>query len=439
VSIYKFLKHPDRRINNLLKKILQLHPDEIHLSLDRIKNLLKKLNNPQNKLPHSIHVAGTNGKGSVATSLYYLQKLNGKKVHVYRSPHLFTLNERIIISNKIISNNILYHALKHVYKVNNNSVITFFEFFTASAFYIFSNFNADLLICEVGLGGHYDATNILNDKKKSCIITPICYDHKEFLGNNIKNIAKEKSGILKKKNILICSNQKNSALNIIKKISEKNNCRAFFYGKDWIVKNKELLFENKKINLSNISLEGDHQFINISCAIMACYKVKQLKIEKKNIPYYISQIKWEGRLEKLNGFFKKKYPDTDCWVDCAHNPQGFDILKKWILRKKINSIYLIVSLGIKKDYTSILRKIRKINPDHLLLIRKNNFSSRPIKDISVQASILNIKFKVFDTISDSIRFVSSLKNSSHQKKVCLITGSINLVGEALALDKNTKY
>ena len=79
VSIYKFLKHPDGRINNLLKKILQLHPDEIHLSLDRIKILLKKLNNPQNKLPHSIHVAGTNGKGSVATSLYYLQKLNGKK------------------------------------------------------------------------------------------------------------------------------------------------------------------------------------------------------------------------------------------------------------------------------------------------------------------------------------------------------------------------
>ena len=97
MSIYKFLKHPDRRINNLLKKILRLHPEEINLSLDRIKNLLKKLNNPQNKLPHSIHVAGTNGKGSVATSLYYLQKLNGKKVHVYRSPHLFILNERIII------------------------------------------------------------------------------------------------------------------------------------------------------------------------------------------------------------------------------------------------------------------------------------------------------------------------------------------------------
>ena len=95
MSIYKFLKHPDRRINNLLKKILQLHPDEIHLSLDRIKNLLKKLNNPHNKLPHSIHVAGTNGKGSVATSLYYLQKLNGKKVHVYRSPHLFILNEKV--------------------------------------------------------------------------------------------------------------------------------------------------------------------------------------------------------------------------------------------------------------------------------------------------------------------------------------------------------
>ena len=103
----------------ILKKLQKLHPKEIDLSLKRITNLLRKLDNPQNKLPFTVHIAGTNGKGSVATSLYQLQKLNGKKVHVYRSPHLITLNERIVVSNKIISDQLLYDSLKYVYKVND--------------------------------------------------------------------------------------------------------------------------------------------------------------------------------------------------------------------------------------------------------------------------------------------------------------------------------
>ena len=197
MSIYKFINHSNSKIDKILKRILRLHPDEISLSLERIKILLKKLNNPQNNLPYAIHIAGTNGKGSVATSIYELQKLYGKKVHVYRSPHLVSFNERIIIANKKVSDDRLYKALKHVYEINDNYTITFFEFFTATAFYLFSLSKADLLVCEVGLGGRYDATNILNEKKKACIITSIGIDHKEFLGSNIKNIAKEKSGILK--------------------------------------------------------------------------------------------------------------------------------------------------------------------------------------------------------------------------------------------------
>ena len=255
MSIYKFIKHSDKRINSLLKRIIQLHPEEINLSLDRIRNLLKKLNNPQNRLPYAIHVAGTNGKGSVATSLYQLQKLNGKKVHLYRSPHLVSLNERILIANNIISNKCLYDGLMHVHRVNKSDKITFFEFLTATAFYVFSKFQADLFICEVGLGGKYDATNILNNKKKACIITSIGLDHKEYLGNSIKKISKEKSGILKNKNLLICSKQNKNALNTIKKASKLNKCKTFFCGEDWYIKNKYIYIDKKKIKLSNLSLE----------------------------------------------------------------------------------------------------------------------------------------------------------------------------------------
>ena len=172
---------------------------------------------PQNKLPHTIHIAGTNGKGSVATSIYELQKLSGKKVHVYRSPHLISFNERIIIANKVIDDKSLYDILSYIYKKNSNDSITFFEFLTAAAFYIFSKIKADIFICEVGLGGRYDATNIIHNKKKSCIITRVGYDHKEYLGNNIMKISKEKAGILKNKNLLICSFQNKKALEVIQK------------------------------------------------------------------------------------------------------------------------------------------------------------------------------------------------------------------------------
>ena len=435
MSIYKFINHTDKKINSLLKRIIQLHPEEINLSLDRIRNLLKRLQNPQNSLPYAIHIAGTNGKGSVATSLYHLQKLNGKKVHLYRSPHLISINERILVANKIISNKCLYDSLIHVFKVNNSNKITFFEFLTATAFYVFSKFQADLFICEVGLGGKYDATNILNNKKKACIITSIGLDHKEYLGNSIKKISREKSGILKNKNILICSNQNKNALNTIKKASQLNKCRSFFYGEDWYIKNKYLYIDKKKINLSNLSLEGNHQYHNIGCVILACNKLKILNIENDKISNFIEQIKWEGRLHKLNRNFKKMYPDTDIWVDCAHNPLGFQILKKWVFSKKISNIIIILSIGIRKDYKGILRQIKQMNPKLLMLIKKNNFSSRSAEDLYAEASRLEIKCRIFNTISEVLKFSLLFNSEKNFKNTCLVAGSISLVGEFLTIDR----
>ena len=435
MSIYKFINHANPKINALLRKIVQLHPEEIDLSLDRIKILLKKLDNPQNKLPYTIHIAGTNGKGSVATSLYQLQKLNGKTIHVYRSPHLITFNERIVVANTTIKDKCLFDALSYVYKVNNFYTITFFEFFTATAFYIFSNIKADLLICEVGLGGTYDATNILNSKKKACIITSIGLDHKEYLGNNIKKIAREKSGILKKNNLLICSQQNKKALNVIKEFSLLNGCKTFFYDEDWCIKNKYLYIKNqKKVNLSNLSLEGNHQHKNIGCVILACNKLKELKIENNKISYFIGKIKCEGRLHKLNGNIKKKYPNTDFWVDCAHNTLGFEALKKWVFKKKISNITIILSLGIRKDYKGILKQIKKIDPAILILIKKTNFSSIPAEKLYLEADRLNIKCKVLNTISETLNNSSLLKSSPHIRNTCLIVGSTSLVGDVLNKD-----
>ena len=397
--------------------------------------MLKKLNSPQNKLPHTIQIAGTNGKGSVATSIYQLQKQSGKKVHVYRSPHLISFNERIIVANKIISDQKLYKLLLYVYQVNNNATITFFEFFTAAAFYVFSKIKADLFVCEVGLGGRYDATNVLNEKKKTCIITSIGLDHKEFLGNNIKHIANEKSGIMKNNNILICSKQNKRSLSVIKRIANKKNCISYFYGEDWFIKNKYLYFERQKIDLKKLSLVGDHQYQNVGCAIMACNKINILKIKNKLIPSLIQNITMEGRLHKLNGSIKKKYPNIELWVDCAHNVLGFQALSKWVLKNKFSELFIILSVGIQKDYKGILNQIKKMNPKLLFFINKTNFSSRTIDDLVVEAKSLKIKHKIFNTVFDSIEFISLTNNSINYNKCCLITGSINFVGEVLSKDK----
>ncbi len=286
------------------------------------------------------------------------------------------------------------------------------------------------------MGGRYDATNILNDKKKSCIITSIGLDHKEYLGNSIEKISKEKAGILKKNNLLICSYQNKKALEIIKKEASNQKCISYYYGKNWIVKNKYLYFDKEKINISRLSLIGDHQYQNIGCAILACYKVNALKIEKNLIPFLIENIKWEGRLHKLNGTLQKKYAKIELWVDCAHNTLGFQALKKWIIKNKISELFIILSLGAQKDYKGILCQIKKMKPNLLILIKKTNFNSRPVDDLITEANTLEINYKVFNTVIDSIEFVSSINKNLNFRRVCLIAGSVNLVGEVLAKDKN---
>ena len=203
---YKYITHKNKKIEDILKSFFLLHPSNVDLSLERIKKLLNKLNNPHKKIKNIIHIAGTNGKGSIATILYYLQKYQGKTINIYRSPHLISFNERIHIKNKQVSNQYLLDVLEYVKEVNDEQPITFFEIVTAATFYMFYQNLADLTILEVGLGGQYDATNIIDNNLVS-IISTIGIDHKEFLGSTIKSIASEKVGIIKKKAALYLANK----------------------------------------------------------------------------------------------------------------------------------------------------------------------------------------------------------------------------------------
>ena len=176
------------KINNLLLNITKLYPKYIDLNLLRLEKLLKKLDDPQNKLPPVIHIAGTNGKGSTLIFIKNIMEEYGLKVHCYTSPHLIRFNERIILSNKQIQDDDLFETLNEVIKINNNEEITFFELTTAVALLNFSRTKADFCLIETGLGGRLDATNAIK-KKILNIITSIGLDHEEFLSSYLKTLV----------------------------------------------------------------------------------------------------------------------------------------------------------------------------------------------------------------------------------------------------------
>ena len=183
-------------IDPLLERVMRLHPRSIDLGLERIQRLLAALGHPERKLPPIVHVAGTNGKGSLVAYLRSMAEAAGYRVHVYTSPHLVRFNERIRVAGHIIEDDTLDEILTECEEANAEQPITFFEITTVAAYLAFARVPADLAVIEVGMGGRYDATNVIEPTVSA--ITPIGYDHTGFLGDKLEGIAGEKAGILKR-------------------------------------------------------------------------------------------------------------------------------------------------------------------------------------------------------------------------------------------------
>ena len=222
----------------ILRRLELLHPKKIDLSLTRLRRLLAKLNNPHLRLPPTIHVAGTNGKGSVTSFLRCIYENSKLNVQCYTSPHIIKFNERIRINSKLISNDYLNILLEECEFYNNGEEITFFEITTAAAFLAFSRVNSDLLILETGLGGRFDATNII-EKKICSVITPISMDHMNFLGSKISLIAREKLGIVKNSERVIISKQKSYIKYLTRNYLKNIKTTSYEEGKDWKVLKKD--------------------------------------------------------------------------------------------------------------------------------------------------------------------------------------------------------
>ena len=222
------------QVTKILDRLLALHPKEIDLSLGRMHRLLTALGNPERKLPPVIHVAGTNGKGSVTATMRAILEASGKRCHVYTSPHLVAFNERIRIGTDggFVSDPVLYDALHRCEEANAGGEITFFEITTAAAFLIFAEHPADILLLEVGLGGRLDATNVI-DRPVATVITPVSMDHEKFLGDDLADIAVEKAGIIKHGVPVVSASQPEEAFPAIVRQAARNKAPLKILGQDF--------------------------------------------------------------------------------------------------------------------------------------------------------------------------------------------------------------
>ena len=424
-------------MDEILKRLESLHPKIIDLKLDRVKRLLRKLGNPERSLPPIIHVAGTNGKGSTIAMIKAGLQCSGLKTHVYTSPHLVHFNERIEIAGERIGEDTLKKVLTECENINNSEPITFFEIATCAAFLAFSRKTADYTLLEVGLGGEFDATNVVQNPVVS-VITPISFDHKEYLGDTIKNIALAKAGIIKQKIPTVISDQSSKVKKILEERCKANKSKIIWSTDFFTVSSSNKLIitkkGNKRIEFPFPALTGTHQ---ISNAMTAISTLNHLKIPENHIREGLKSTYWPARLEKIRegylfDFIKNFNINNQLWLDGGHNEAASIHLKKSLRFIDKRHLHIIYGSLKNKDHISFLKNLEPI-ASSLCLIEIENQPSSLSKEVAISDAKKVGWKKVYGAtdIRDAIRHICT-KNMGRESHVSiLICGSLYLAGQAL--------
>ena len=409
----------------IFQRLLNLHPKFSDLSLGRIKKLLNKIDFDENLLPKVIHIAGTNGKGSTAAILKSILNHHGYSTHIYSTPHLVNFNERIQLRSKDISYQKLLKYLRLCENKNQGNLITFFEITTAAAFKAFQDHKADYLILEVGLGGRFDATNILK-KTKYAAITPISLDHQDYLGNSLNQIAFEKLGILNSKSIIFINRQKTNVMKFIKLQLKKRKLNAELFNNHWKIKSNFYLSDDTKVNLSKLSLLGSHQLINAGLGIHLAKNILKEKFEIKKTEKALKNCVWPGRLQEIKGGLlnKKIKKSKNIILDGFHNIDG---MKAFLASLPKNKKILICSFLNNKKYIRMLSNL-STHFAKIIVVKMNEENS-----ITEDLLPKNLKLYFADSLIESFKTIN--KYSSKQTSV-YFGGSLYFIGEVLKLNQS---
>jgi dihydrofolate synthase/folylpolyglutamate synthase len=420
----------------IFARFAPLHPKRIDLSLGRIERLLGDLGAPQRRLPPVIHVAGTNGKGSTIAFMRAALEAAGKRVHVYTSPHLARFNERIRLDGALVDDERLAAALDRCETVNAGQSISVFEITTAAALLLFSETPADFLLLEVGLGGRFDATNVIEAPAAS-IITPVSFDHPEFLGDTVEQIAYEKAGILRRGAPAIIAEQEHGALRVIEREALRVGAPRIVAGRDFFMRAEHgrLVFEDRDglLDLPLPRLPGRHQHGNAATAI-AALRVILPALPTRAFERGLVEADWPARLQRLrHGPLVALAPaQAEVWLDGAHNEAGGRVLAEAMADfedRWPRPLALICGTLASKNTAGFLSHFKGLAQETLAVPIAGEHAGRTAEEVAAIARGAGLSAAACDSVASALRFLAA--RAWEKPPRILIAGSLYLAGQVL--------
>ncbi len=437
----------------LLAELKLLHPLLIDLSLGRVERLLAKLGDPHKRLPPCVHIAGTNGKGSVTAFLKAMLEASGARVHVYTSPHLVRFHERIALAGPDgrcapIGEDALIDVLTRTQAINGADDITQFEITTAAAFLAFAEHPADVLLLEVGLGGRLDATNVI-DRPVLSVVTPVSLDHSEKLGGTLAKIAYEKAGILRAGVTAVISQQEPEAEDVIRTEVSRLGANLVMWGEHFDAYEQRgrlvVQSEHELLDLPLPSLVGSHQIVNAGTAVAAALELRTLLpalgIDERAIEIGLAEVRWPARMQRLDAgpLPSLLKPGSELWLDGGHNPAAGLALAQTVAdleERAPKPLYLIVGMMGLKDAGGFLMPFRGL-ARHVVTVPIPSAHETPHapEELADAARALGMEAEVAGDIETALQHVDQL--DAGPKRV-LICGSLYLAGHVLGLQEGVE-
>jgi dihydrofolate synthase / folylpolyglutamate synthase len=418
-----------------LERLTKLHPKLIDLSLGRVKRLLDRLGNPHQKLPPVIHIAGTNGKGSVLAFLRAFLEAANYRVHVHTSPHLERFNERIRLAGNLIDEDALSALLEECEAANDGDPITYFEITTVAALLAFARTPADIVLLETGLGGRLDATNVV-DEPALTVITPISLDHQQFLGDTLAEIAAEKAGILKPNIPVISADQEDETRVVIAAKAESLDAKLIYEGEDWHIQAEpdEFIFETKddKQKFPRPTLVGDHQLNNAAQAIACVRHLEDFIVPDHAIRAGLRNVEWPARLQRLRtGSLVEMLPgDWELWLDGGHNTAAAEVIAAEVKTSWADApLYLVFGMLNSKQPGKFLSVLAPSVSEIRTVAIPGEAATLSADEAMEAAKTVGIHSSPANNVEEAVKALVEIGPASARILIC---GSLYLAGTVLA-------
>jgi dihydrofolate synthase/folylpolyglutamate synthase len=430
----------DREIDRLMA----LHPKGYDLSLDRVTRLLDRLGNPQRRLPPVIHIAGTNGKGSAAAFSRALLEEAGYRVHVHTSPHLVNWHERYRLAadggGRLVDDELLASTIARVAEANRGETITVFEILTAVTFLLFSEHPADAAIIEVGLGGRFDATNVVEHPAVS-LIMPVSLDHEAYLGDRVELIAAEKAGIIKPGcPVVVGAQETEAAQTVLVDTADRLDCPVTVYGQDFLAyeENGRMVYQDDDglLDLPSPILPGRHQYANAAAAI-AAVRAAGFEIDHGAAARAMRSVSWPGRMQRLQKgkLAELAPPESEIWLDGGHNPGAGLVVAEAMVEQEERQprpLFLICGMINTKDQTGYFRAFEGMVRHVYTVPVSLSDSGVPNVELAIRAQEAGLSAEPVASVANALMLLRDTWRDDEIAPRILIGGSLYLAGSVLA-------